>query len=76
MNPIHCPAAPECYCNVFGLCDLKDCAEHACDGMYTLPQFSTQPWDWKPLPEFDDVSYEDEWLAAEAEAKPKQKALR
>jgi hypothetical protein len=25
--------------------------------MYTLPKFSTQPEDWAPLPEYDDVDY-------------------
>lgn len=76
MDPIHCPPARECYCDVFGLCDLPDCAEDACADRYVLPEFSTQPAGWRPLPDYDNVSYEAEWLAAEASAKEKAGRVR
>ncbi|KAI0382388.1 hypothetical protein F5Y04DRAFT_279678 [Hypomontagnella monticulosa] len=41
----HCPSAKECYCNVFGLCDLS-CSESSCDGRYVLPPYSTLPEGW------------------------------
>lgn len=44
--PIHCPSAAECYCNVFGLCDLKCQEIGMCDGRYILPPFSTLPNGW------------------------------
>ncbi|OTB08003.1 hypothetical protein M426DRAFT_52592 [Hypoxylon sp. CI-4A] len=44
----HCPSAKECYCNVFGLCDLE-CSESSCDGRYTLPPYSSLPEGWPVL---------------------------
>ncbi|KAI1114121.1 hypothetical protein F5Y14DRAFT_415532 [Nemania sp. NC0429] len=53
-EPVHCPSAAECYCNVFGLCDIP-CNDQssACDGRYTLPPYSTLPKGW-PLVGWDD----------------------
>lgn len=45
MDPIHCPNAAECYCNVWGLCDLK-CSVDRCEGRYILPPYSTLPDGW------------------------------
>ncbi|KAL2350570.1 hypothetical protein BJ546DRAFT_811448, partial [Cryomyces antarcticus] len=42
----HCPRAEDCYCNVFGLCDLRCEKEDSCEGRYTLPPFSTLPQGW------------------------------
>jgi hypothetical protein len=50
---VHCPDAPACYCNVFGLCDLQNCSQSACPGQYTLPKYSTMPPGWKQLAEYD-----------------------
>ncbi|KAI1189177.1 hypothetical protein F5B17DRAFT_392274 [Nemania serpens] len=52
-EPVHCPSAAECYCNVFGLCDIpcKDDSS-ACDGRYVLPPYSTLPKGW-PLVGWD-----------------------
>ena len=60
MGPVHCPHAADCYCSTFGLCSLEDCTEDACPSMYTLPQYSSEPLYWAPLPEFDNVSYVEE----------------
>lgn len=51
---MHCPSAAECYCNVFGLCDIpcKDDSS-ACDGRYVLPPYSTLPKGW-PLVGWDE----------------------
>ncbi|KAI0487755.1 hypothetical protein F4859DRAFT_510323 [Xylaria cf. heliscus] len=48
---VHCPSAAECYCNVFGLCDIP-CEDDACAGRYTLPPYSTLPTGW-PLVGWD-----------------------
>ncbi|KAI8950093.1 hypothetical protein F4801DRAFT_550303 [Xylaria longipes] len=42
---VHCPSAAECYCNVFGLCDIP-CNDDSCSGRYTLPPFSSLPKGW------------------------------
>ncbi|KAK4038957.1 hypothetical protein C8A01DRAFT_16980 [Parachaetomium inaequale] len=42
---VFCPSAAECYCNLYGLCDLR-CEEDKCDGRYVLPQYSTLPEGW------------------------------
>lgn len=44
----HCPSAKECYCNVFGLCDLP-CSDSSCDGRYILPPYATLPEGWPKL---------------------------
>ncbi|KAF2087460.1 hypothetical protein K490DRAFT_73836 [Saccharata proteae CBS 121410] len=47
-NAVHCPSAADCYCNVFGLCDLE-CdtqQEGMCKGRYTLPPYSSLPEGW------------------------------
>ncbi|KAK2763215.1 hypothetical protein FQN54_009851 [Arachnomyces sp. PD_36] len=53
---VHCPTAQDCYCNVFGLCDLTCNRAGDCEGRYTLPPYSTMPqgwpekgWDGKPM---------------------------
>ncbi|KAI1272517.1 hypothetical protein F5Y07DRAFT_379716 [Xylaria sp. FL0933] len=53
---VHCPSAAECYCNVFGLCDMaaSSCKADSCDGRYVLPPYSTLPKGW-PL-----VGWEEE----------------
>ncbi|KAI2469125.1 hypothetical protein F4781DRAFT_395325 [Annulohypoxylon bovei var. microspora] len=53
----HCPSAKECYCNVFGLCNLP-CTDSSCDGRYLLPPFSTLPEEWPRLGwEHEDRGY-------------------
>ncbi|TGJ84668.1 hypothetical protein E0Z10_g4102 [Xylaria hypoxylon] len=42
---VYCPSAAECYCNVFGLCDIP-CKDDSCDGRYVLPPYSSLPKGW------------------------------
>ena len=44
--------------------------------MYTLPQYSTQPENWSPLPEYDQVNFhmENEALDEAPKTKAKVKA--
>ncbi|KAI1322163.1 hypothetical protein F5Y16DRAFT_387323 [Xylariaceae sp. FL0255] len=45
-DPVHCPLAADCYCNVFGLCDIPCKEKGVCEGQYTLPPYSTLPKGW------------------------------
>ncbi|KAF2456483.1 hypothetical protein BDY21DRAFT_287988 [Lineolata rhizophorae] len=45
-EPVYCPRAEDCYCNVFGLCDLNCPKEDSCEGRYQLPPYSTLPQGW------------------------------
>ncbi|KAI0010794.1 hypothetical protein F4779DRAFT_576134 [Xylariaceae sp. FL0662B] len=40
----HCPSAQDCYCNVYGLCNMT-CSEDSC-GRYILPEYATLPSGW------------------------------
>ncbi|KAL2176423.1 uncharacterized protein P884DRAFT_203114 [Thermothelomyces heterothallicus CBS 202.75] len=44
-DAVFCPSAAECYCNLYGLCNLK-CQESTCEGRYVLPEFATLPDGW------------------------------
>lgn len=44
-EPVHCPTARECYCKVFGVCDL-DCKSEGDCQRYDLPPYSTLPNGW------------------------------
>ena len=44
-DPVHCPTAAECYCKVFGLCDLTCPDEGSCD-RYRLPPYANLPDGW------------------------------
>ncbi|KAF2628528.1 hypothetical protein BU25DRAFT_37671 [Macroventuria anomochaeta] len=45
-EPVHCPSAKECYCKVFGLCDLTCKGPSSCESRYILPPFSSLPQGW------------------------------
>ncbi|KAK4442491.1 hypothetical protein QBC34DRAFT_24371 [Podospora aff. communis PSN243] len=47
-NSVYCPLAKQCYCKVYGLCDL-DCEEDKCKGRYVLPKVSTLPGGWPEI---------------------------
>ncbi|KAK2799981.1 hypothetical protein FQN51_006410 [Onygenales sp. PD_10] len=54
-NPVHCPSAQECYCKVYGRCDLSCKNTGTCEGRYYMPPYSNLPkgwpeigWDGKP----------------------------
>lgn len=44
--PVHCPKAEDCYCKVFGLCDLTCLNQWSCEGRYVLPPYSNLPEGW------------------------------
>ncbi|KAF4764258.1 hypothetical protein N7455_003677 [Penicillium solitum] len=48
-DPVHCPNAKECYCKLFGLCDLTCPWEGGCDDRYSLPPFSSLPKGWPEI---------------------------
>jgi hypothetical protein len=49
-HAVHCPNAAQCYCDVYGLCDLDCEGAGVCRDQYTLSRFSTLPEGW---PEYD-----------------------
>lgn len=46
LNELGCPPAPDCYCRLYGLCNLQGCTMESCYGQYTLPADFTLPDDW------------------------------
>jgi hypothetical protein len=44
--PVHCPSAKDCYCKVFGICNLECPDQGSCKGRYTLPPYSSLPNGW------------------------------
>lgn len=46
QDAVYCPNASECYCKVFGLCDLDCPNEGVCNDRYVLPPFSSLPKGW------------------------------
>ena len=45
----HCPNAKDCYCNVFGLCNLECGADDLCAERWKLPPYSTLPKGWPEI---------------------------
>ncbi|KAF9884722.1 hypothetical protein FE257_001283 [Aspergillus nanangensis] len=47
LNEQACPRADDCYCRLYGLCDLKNCRRPgSCFGQYVLPADFKLPEDW------------------------------
>lgn len=47
LNKLACPSAKECYCRLYGRCDLKHCkSPESCHGEYELPRGFRLPDDW------------------------------
>ena len=46
QDSVYCPTAQDCYCNVFGLCELDCPTADACAGRYLLPPYSNLPQGW------------------------------
>lgn len=42
---VHCPDAGQCYCKMYGMCDLK-CEADKCENQYILPPVATLPKGW------------------------------
>lgn len=45
MPSVYCPAAGDCFCQKFGICNIK-CNFAWCDGRYVLPPASNFPPGW------------------------------
>ncbi|KAK0725277.1 hypothetical protein B0H67DRAFT_483041 [Lasiosphaeris hirsuta] len=45
-DSVYCPHAGDCYCKLYGLCDLPKCNDKKCEGRYELPPFSVLPVGW------------------------------
>lgn len=46
LNSLACPSAAECYCRLYGRCNLEHCSEGRCHGQYTIPPDFRLPKDW------------------------------
>ncbi|KAK2746789.1 hypothetical protein FQN57_002831 [Myotisia sp. PD_48] len=44
-SPVYCPPAGECYCQTFGICNLK-CTEDRCEKRYIQPKYAALPTGW------------------------------
>lgn len=46
LNAEACPRADECYCRLYGRCNLGGCTAEGCHGQYRLPTNYALPKDW------------------------------
>lgn len=46
LNTVACPRASDCYCRLYGLCDLENCSDGHCYGQYKIPPDYKIPDDW------------------------------
>ena len=46
LNTLACPSAAECYCRLYGRCNLQRCTADSCLGEYILPKDLKLPNDW------------------------------
>ncbi|KUJ18910.1 uncharacterized protein LY89DRAFT_614045 [Mollisia scopiformis] len=46
LNALACPSAQECYCRLYGRCNLDGCQAGKCSGQYRLPKDLKLPADW------------------------------
>jgi Protein of unknown function (DUF3431) len=46
LNKQACPSAEECYCRLYGRCNLERCTTGSCYGQYQLPEDLKLPNDW------------------------------
>jgi hypothetical protein len=46
LNRLACPSAGECYCRLYGRCNLDHCSPGRCHGQYDIPQGFRLPADW------------------------------
>ncbi|PMD41148.1 hypothetical protein L207DRAFT_426337 [Hyaloscypha variabilis F] len=46
LNQRACPSAQECYCRLYGRCNLEGCTSGSCNGQYELPTDLKLPKDW------------------------------
>lgn len=53
-DPVYCPSAEDCYCKLYGFCDLECEDEGTCSSRYVLPKYSSMPKGW-PLIGFNKM---------------------
>ncbi|KAK4540501.1 hypothetical protein LTR36_009139 [Oleoguttula mirabilis] len=46
LNELACPRADDCYCRLYGRCNLEGCNDGGCHGQYVLPPDFSLPEDW------------------------------
>ncbi|OQO14794.1 hypothetical protein B0A48_00176 [Cryoendolithus antarcticus] len=47
LNDMACPSAADCYCRLYGRCDLQHCTtKESCAGQYEVPKDFKLPADW------------------------------
>lgn len=46
LNSLSCPIAKECYCRLYGRCNLRNCMPEGCPGQYRVPPSFKLPDDW------------------------------
>ena len=47
LNALACPRADECYCRLYGRCNLEHCTRpSSCYGQYSIPKYFRLPDDW------------------------------
>lgn len=46
LNKASCPSAQECYCRLYGRCNLQCTNPGSCRGQYSLPKYYKLPDDW------------------------------
>jgi len=46
LNNLACPRADDCYCRLYGRCDLQNCKAGDCFGEYRVPKDFKLPKDW------------------------------
>lgn len=46
LNAAACPRASDCYCRLYGRCNLEDCTDGRCYGQYEIPPDFKIPADW------------------------------
>ena len=54
---VYCPEAEQCFCDKFGLCDLKDCAVHGCPNPWHF-KYGVLPKGWP-----EEGPGQDGWVA-------------
>lgn len=54
LNIMACPSAADCYCRLYGRCELEACTEGSCRGEYTLPTDYKLPEGWESMHGGDD----------------------
>ncbi|TKA25217.1 hypothetical protein B0A50_05915 [Salinomyces thailandicus] len=46
LNQLACPSAQDCYCKLYGRCDLQNCDVDRCHGQYSVPPNFALPDDY------------------------------